>query len=244
MQLKPSHPSVVKGLTIHPKRVFNVSDYRHNVLKSAKGNSKLGKGLTSIVKGKWKGFPLFTLTLEERATCPTSCHHWLDCYGNSMGFAHRFKPSKELEVRLDFELGNLAKKYVKGFAVRLHVLGDFYSTGYVDFWWQMLLKYPNLHLYGYTARDSKDEIGKRLDFVRMLYPERFWIRQSVSQKSEKSFVATSVLFGGSITCPEQVGKTESCLTCGLCWSVKNPIHFITHKRKPRKKGLTSSETLA
>jgi integrase/recombinase XerD len=32
----------------------------------------------------------------------------------------------------------------------------------------------------------------------------------------------------AILCPEQVGKTESCSTCGLCWHTKRRIAFIQH----------------
>ena len=34
----------------------------------------------------------------------------------------------------------------------------------------------------------------------------------------------------TITCPEQLSKTASCLTCGLCWNknVTKPIKFLDH----------------
>ena len=94
-------------------------------------NVKLGKRVT---KGKWKGFPIFTLTLEERATCPRSCAHWADCYGNNMLYAFRYEAGPELEAMLETELAELQRKYPNGFLVRLHILGDFYSVGYVAKW--------------------------------------------------------------------------------------------------------------
>ena len=33
---------------------------------------------------------MYTVTLEERATCPKTCKHWYDCYGNT---AHSPKES-------------------------------------------------------------------------------------------------------------------------------------------------------
>src|SRR5215471_10953750 len=32
----------------------------------------------------------------------------------------------------------------------------------------------------------------------------------------------------AILCPEQIGKTESCSTCALCWHTKKRIAFIQH----------------
>src|SRR5262249_24811065 len=45
-----------------------------------------------------------TLTLEERATCPTTCRHWRDCYGNKMHRAQRWQrgPWETVSNRDDF----------------------------------------------------------------------------------------------------------------------------------------------
>ena len=75
----------MKTTTIYRKSVKAPSEF--NVLKKGSSNKKLGFKVTSK---KWLGSRLFSLTLTERATCPTSCHHWEDCYGNNMPFAHRF----------------------------------------------------------------------------------------------------------------------------------------------------------
>jgi hypothetical protein len=32
----------------------------------------------------------------------------------------------------------------------------------------------------------------------------------------------------TITCPEQVGRTESCSTCAFCWQSKRRIAFLQH----------------
>jgi hypothetical protein len=40
-----------------------------------------------------------------------------------------------------------------GFMVRLHVLGDFYSTDYVQLLAVALTAFPALHVFGFTARD-------------------------------------------------------------------------------------------
>ena len=111
-------------------------------------NDKLGK---KVRKGHFKGFPIYTLTLEERATCPKSCVHWLDCYGNNMRYAYRYQSGSALEAMLETELAELQRKHPQGFLVRLHILGDFYSVSYVAKWASWLGKFPALHVYGYTA---------------------------------------------------------------------------------------------
>ena len=45
-----------------------------------------------VTKGRWRGYPVFTLTLEERATCPSYCEQWDECYGNNMPFGARLEP--------------------------------------------------------------------------------------------------------------------------------------------------------
>ena len=56
-------------------------------LVSGHSNVKIGR---DVRKGKlFRGYWIFTLTLEERATCPRSCFHWDTCYGNNMPFSKR-----------------------------------------------------------------------------------------------------------------------------------------------------------
>lgn len=67
-------PALVEGRTLYPGTV--VEELPRNILKSGSNSSKIG-GM--VLKGRWKGMPIYTLTLEERATCPTSCGHWRSC---------------------------------------------------------------------------------------------------------------------------------------------------------------------
>ena len=54
---------------MYPKSVKFLGDYPHKVLKQSK-NKKLSKDkLPVIKKGEFKGYVIYTLTLEERATC-------------------------------------------------------------------------------------------------------------------------------------------------------------------------------
>lgn len=226
MNLTPNHAAILEERSIHQKRIFDPVSYTGKLLKSVANNKKLGNGSNVITKGKWSSFPMFSLTLEERKTCPNNCHHYRDCYGNGMAFAHRFKHGKDLEARVWSELEELSNEHKRGFVIRLHVLGDFYSKDYVSFWINALRNFRNLSIFGYTARKDCD-IGNAILGMNQAFPIRSRIRQSHKDTSI-SFVAVEIPNKDSITCPEQTGKTSSCINCSLCWESNRPIHFLNH----------------
>ena len=229
MKLNPSHPALEESRTIHMKyRKRPKAD--STLLKPVSSNSKLGKGKKVISAHKWEGMPMFSLTLEERATCPTSCHHWDDCYGNGMPFAHRWTEGKPLENKLFRELLALNDKYPQGIVVRLHILGDFYSFQYVMFWESMLQVFPNLHIFGYTAWEPDTDIGYTVSKVRGWHPDRFWVRYSRPGQPDGNaiYAAHGDYDGKHFVCPEQTEKVDSCLDCGLCWTTKQTVRFLTH----------------
>ena len=201
-------------------------------------NDKLGK---KVKKGYYKGFPIYTLTLEERATCPRSCVHWLDCYGNNMRYAYRYEAGSALEAMLEVELAELQRKHPKGFLVRLHILGDFYSVSYVAKWASWLGKFPALHVYGYTANQPsatdklERSIGQAILSLRENANGRFAIR--FSGNFDDNFSANSfddirskeaLERKEAILCPEQTKQVNSCADCALCWVAQKPVIFQTH----------------
>lgn len=217
----------MRTTTKYPK---SVREDHIGLFKSGENNAKLGDKIT---KGAWKGLPIYSLTLTERDTCPTTCYHWDDCYGNNMPFAHRFKAGDGLESAIPEQLGKLAAKFPMGFVIRLHVLGDFYSPEYVKLWADMLIQYPMMRIYGYSARMPGDPIYKELWLLNIRFSERVKIRFSHSKGYDSIdpftiYSGTDKMEFDSIICPEQLGKTESCATCGLCWGVKKSIKFLTH----------------
>ena len=138
-----------------------------------------------------------------------------------MRFAHRIGADDPdlLMLRLNDELEHLSKVHPEGFVIRLHVLGDFFSIDYVEFWANALRAYPMLHLFGYTHRTG--EIGEAI--AKHLQNDRAWIRFS-----DRGGDMSANVGGEGIICPEQTGKTASCLTCGLCWTTTKAIAFIEH----------------
>lgn len=232
--LKPDNPAVLEGRTMFPSTVVNPAD-SPALLVSGANSRKLGDRVT---KGKWAGFPIFQLSLEERATCPKSCHHWLTCYGNGMPQARRHRHGPELVNYLRAELTDLQEDHPKGFVVRLHVLGDFYSLDYVRAWQGFLDTFPALHIFGYTAWPKDSEIGAAILGLTESRWDRFAVRFSSAAVESQGATALwrkpeDLTDWPGIICPAQTGKTDCCGTCALCWaeSAKDKtIGFIAHGR--------------
>ena len=210
--------------TMYPKGIKSPESKTH-VLKPGSNNAKLGYVLKSA---KHKGKRMYSLTLTERATCPSSCAHWNDCYGNNMPFAHRFDTVGLME-KIESDIEFFLAKHKHGIMVRLHVLGDFYSTEYVLFWERMLLENPKLAIFGFTARE--DKIGRAVNLLNIRFSDRCVIRTSSNKESSgisNIYAANESFEGNSFTCPEQTGKVKSCADCGLCWTAPKTVRFLSH----------------
>lgn len=228
--LSALHPAHRSGRSIFPSRVFDPDEVQR-VLKDGHQSRKIGK---TVTKGPRRGWPIFTLTLEERATCPRTCAAWSFCYGNSMQAAERIVAGPALEVALLQEIAILQSKHPRGFMVMLHVLGDFYSEEYVWLWRQALIGFPALHVFGFTARLPGTPIGDML----WALTEENWDRFAIRFSGLDSPLKASVLQGDSgqntpdsvksIPCPAQTGKTECCASCGICWHSTRSISFARH----------------
>jgi hypothetical protein len=222
--LAVDHPAVIQGRTLFGARRAR-SAHLDRLLKGGENNRKIGGNVT---KGHLRGAAVFTLTLEERATCPASCAHSRDCYGNAMNWPQRVQPDSDLMPLLDAELRKLCARHDK-VLIRLHVLGDFYSAEYVRFWRGALDRHPGLHIYGYTARNGC-AIADAIDWLNE-HP-RCWIR--FSDGADNQFRAVSVdtvdqaKEAGAIVCPVQTNRVGCCGECALCWSTPKTIAFLRH----------------
>jgi len=223
MKLRQDNPALTDHRTVFPYRVKTVTEVKR-VLQSVANNSKLGNGVPVVAKGKWRGMAAFTLTLEERKTCPTSCQMWADCYGNNLRFATRVSSDDmlALQAQIEQEIKNLLRTYGR-VLIRLHVLGDFASERYATFWRRLVLEHRGLHIFGFTQWPRDSEIGRAVQTINDADPERVWIRFSNAGGPMSANVE-----GEGIPCPEQIGKTASCMTCGLCWSTTHPVSFKKH----------------
>lgn len=220
--------------TMFPSRVFPVRGVPR-LLIAGHNSRKTG---SMVAKGPWQGMPIYTLTLQERATCPSQCFMFRTCYGNGMHWARRIEHGHEFEFNLIDEVAALAGRHKQGFVVRLHILGDFYSPFYVSVWHQLLDRVPQLHVFGYTARSFKHdrEIATAVEMMNAAHAKRCFIRFSsplpkpggatvIEYKPDTSRVSEGIV------CPAELSKSECCATCGLCWSgtTRNEtIVFVKH----------------
>jgi hypothetical protein len=229
--LPSSHPAIKNARTLFPSTVVEASD-APRLLVSGKNQRKIGD---KVVKGAWKGLPIYCLTLEERATCPRTCQHWGVCYGNGMPQARRHKHGPELEYLLHQELAAKTVQHRFGFVVRLHILGDFYDAAYIALWGRWLAEFPLLHIFGYTAHLPDSDEGLTLRRLNTRFEGRCAIRFSgrgllsgTMRAATIWEVPTEPVVAEGIVCPAQTGGTDCCGTCGLCWSTTKNIAFIAH----------------
>lgn len=240
--LAADHAAMIENRTLFPSTVVEVSaDEPARLLVSGANNRKLGD---VVAKGRFKGYALYGLSLEERATCPEDCAARAYCYGNGMQMArrHRIGDADVFYDRLGFEIADLLGEH-DGLLVRLHVLGDFPSVEYVANWADLLEQWENLAVYGYTARRTAawdgDAIGDAIDAVKQRFPDRFRIRWSSSVSRPDGAiildtVPTTTRVGEALVCPAQTDATACCASCGLCWEPAARgavIAFIKHGPK-------------
>jgi hypothetical protein len=231
MKIPPKHPAILEGRTVFKNSIKTPTV---KMLKPGSNNSKLG---FIITKGKWKGCPIYSLTLEERKTCPSYCIFWQTCYGSNLYLAHRFDHThKDFLINLEQNVKALSEKYPNGFVVRLHVLGDFYSVDYVNWWGKMLHSYPQLLIFGYTAY-KHGPIYRAIRKYSQRFSERFAIRISgtnwkfsTNRYSERDApIIKGCQTKTGIVCPQELGMLKTCSECALCFSRKIPkVLFIEH----------------
>lgn len=236
MKLRATHEAVIEGRTVHTGALVDPLDYPP--LKSGKHNKKIGGEVT---RGPWAGMPIYTLTLQERATCPRSCEFWRSCYGNNMMFAHRqdHRDPKKLMGAIGRQLEALTDKHPDGYVVRLHILGDFFSVEYTDTWRAWLRYHKPLHIFGYTHRrpsseDAEDRAIASVIRHMNMFRERCLIRFSDQEPHDglhmvaNGITDASERLPGFTICPNQLKPDINCGSCGLCWNRDQQIHFIEH----------------
>jgi len=235
-------PAETSG-TRFPERVVQPGAFGP-ALKDGANNSKIGG---DVLVGRLRGAPIFTLTLEERATCPRACPLWRGCYGNNDQHSRRLRHGPRLEAQLREEVGDLCGRHGT-ILVRLHVLGDFYSWRYLCLWADLLDIHPGLHVFGFTAWGKETKICAGVARLRGVYPQRFAIRHSGTTGRWGSFTVdfptTKKRIGDALLCPEQryagLETTEAraamagtrgaihCGNCAACWSSDVPVAFVEH----------------
>ena len=229
LELAATHPAVTEGRTVFTSRTAPPGDM-DRLLKSGMHNRKIGK---RVMAGRWKGADLFTLTLEERKTCPLTCHFWRSCYGNNMHWPARIQTTSEFIPALHDELETLNSHYAKKnqlFVVRLHILGDFYSLAYTYSWADWLEEFPQLRVFGFTAHTYDSAVGIALAHIRAAHPDRFAMRFSRPHTESSTMEALPYAEGrpGAFLCPAQRRDDKTCATCAACWESLQHVMFRSH----------------
>jgi len=239
--LPPGHPAIIGATTLFPKSVVDAAD-TPRLLVSGHNSAKLGR---VVLKGPWRGMPIFLLTLVERETCPATCGLWAECFGNAMPLARRHRYSPELVARLEEELRAKSIEHRRtGFVVRLHNLGDFPDAGYAKRWLHWMAQMPQIHAFGYTAHRASTEVGRIINTAGAMFPDRWAIRFSVPPDDDPQPRQATTIWRQAegpnvpegIVCPAQTHKTAACATCGLCWApaaASKRIVFIGHGMRRR-----------
>lgn len=246
-----------KGVYQMGARKTNVKDLEHTIygknvvewalgdrepLKPAADNNKFRQ--TTITRRDFAGASMYSLTLEERHTCSATCGQLKTCYGNNMPFAKRYVFTAELADAIDQQLERLTRK--RRIVVRLHVLGDFFSVEYVMFWHRMLIKYPNLAVFGYTHWPHITEQGRAVLFLNQQFPGRCVIKRSLDllaqigvAEQNKGYTIVVKSWDdtpkGWIRCPAQLDHerngddaTVGCANCAICIDTDRNVVFKEH----------------
>jgi len=222
-----------EGRTVFPRRVA-VPGPRDRVLKDGANSSKIGG---DVLVGRLRGARIYTLTLEERATCPRACALWSTCYGNGMPHADRWEWGAETKAAI---LRELAEHCARGpVLLRLHVLGDFPAEEDVAWWRGRLQQFPDLSIFGFTAHAPRTPVGAAVAAVRDEFPGRFCVRHSGTCGRWGSFTVDFPTerkkIGDALVCPEQrdamaglAARGRHCGDCAACWESDVAVVFVEH----------------
>ena len=233
---KASHvaPKGMPG-TMFRERVTDVIPGQPVLIDGA-NNAKIGG---DVLVGHLKGARIFTLTLEERATCPDYCPLLRECYGNGMNWSVRWRHGAALESQIESDVKRLCAQHGT-ILVRLHILGDFYSLEYLAMWSRLLDENPGLNVFGFTMHREDTLMGCTVATIRRRDPKRFSVRHSGRSGPWGSITTDAVewekpMILDAAVCPEQRGamagdgKGTHCGSCGLCWKgMSTPIVFFLH----------------
>lgn len=230
--LSDRHSAIKGAMPRHRKRIVT-AETSPGLFVHGRMNRKIGGVVT---KGRWKGMPIYTLTLAERMTCPSSCQMWAACYGNNLNWPRRHLLDRALIERMRWELTGLAARYPAGFVVRIHILGDFGSDAdlslaveYANAWRGWMEKFPGLRVFGFTAWEPTSEVGKVVNGANQQFPDRWRVRFSGHVLGGLGAVVVDQPEDSRhVLCPFETGKATDCGACGLCWTMDRTVEFVRH----------------
>lgn len=182
----------------------------------SKGNEKLGI------------LPSFSLPVIT--TCPGKtpfCERF--CYGLKGRF--QFQPVKDAnERRLDATLRpdfveRMVKEIIKvrSEAIRVHVVGDFYSVEYIQKWIDIAGQLPEIVFWGSTRAWRCDALAPAIKVFRDL--KNVFLKASIdpSDLLDPYSCGWNVwsIEGDGLLCRHDQHDVASCYECGRCWKKRD-----------------------
>jgi hypothetical protein len=197
------------------------------------GNSKIGTS-----GGPYKA--VFVWNLPAIASCPGAsnwckkhCYNGddlpekfhLDRWRNNLAWANEHP--KTLSAAILDQLQHAPQPT----AVRVHSSGDFYSNEYIDLWATIAASASSTAFWAYTRSWQSKELQIALDRLRgqknfelfaswdqsMPTPPSGWRASYVYMGHDRASMGVGHnLPGNRLVCPEQLGRTANCASCGYC----------------------------
>lgn len=126
-------------------------------------------------------------------------------------------------------------------AVRLHSSGDFFSASYVNFWKEIAGTNPSVSFWAYTRSWSDLSIRPSLEELRRLANVQLFASwdNTMTEPPEQWRISVVIddlimvpeheIHAPNIVCPEQIGATPNCASCGYCIHAGDGnVTFILH----------------
>jgi hypothetical protein len=225
------HPDVgiaPDGGTYFKRSLVEASDT--TILIDGGQSAKLGR---VVKKGPLRGLRMRYVTLEEGRTCPMSCALRSSCYGGNMPLAKRIVwRGQETADLITREIATAPRSLI-----RLHNLGDFPGLSYARKVIEAL-KASGSHAFGFTHHQPESTLGYALRSWARKDWARFAIRTSYLAGSRRPIARRAAVIvkdpseakqHDAVVCPEQLGLTDSCTTCGYCWHSQRNVAFVMHE---------------
>lgn len=122
--------------------------------------------------------------------------------------------------------------------IRIHVSGDFYSQDYIYDWTNIIANHPDYQFYTYTKAWRITELLPALELMKSLPNLTMFASTDIDTVANGEKVpqgwreaySGDIQPKGSVFCPNQAGKIDTCEHCKLCVKPKltSTIYFKTH----------------
>lgn len=136
----------------------------------------------------------------------------------------------KLYDRLDKEINTISKSRSTNKTIRIHQSGDFVSQAYINMWYDLANKYPNVTFYGYTKVNNILDTNK-LNTLPNVNIIDSMLKGKIRNYGTISYVNRLVAKYDSFICPATYGANKDDIKCGIncdyCFTQNNVV-FVQH----------------